>query len=177
MQQLAGLINESQLNENNIPSDINVSIYGDQVELSGSSGDYSGDIEDNGTVSFSVYLDDTTDIEDQFGEEGITENNWKDVLGPDHVLVKLYNAIGGQVEAMGDYVEITVDSNKLMPSLNEVEEIEDDTLYVKMESSINETDLDNFIDAANNIGGDLLKAGYQAPQIYSYLYTVMVNQA
>jgi hypothetical protein len=61
--------------------------------------------------------------------------------------------------------------------LNEVEEIEDDALYTEMESSINEADLDAFIDAANNIGDDLLKAGYQAPQIYSYLYTVMINQA
>ena len=105
MQRLAGIVTE------NIDNDIKVNIDGDYVEISGESGDYSGFIEDDGTVTFSVIYDDDT-FENE-GYEEFTDDNWEDILGPNHVLTKLYNSIGGKVEALGDMVSVTVDSNKL----------------------------------------------------------------
>jgi len=90
--------------------------YDDQIEISADSGDYSGFIEDDGTISFSVVFDDIEDIENEFGLEGITEENWKDVLGSDHAFVKIIDSIGGKVEALDDYVQITVDADKLLNS-------------------------------------------------------------
>ena len=40
------------------------------------------------------------DIENKFGPEGISEDNWKDVLGSNHAFVKIINNIGGDVEAV-----------------------------------------------------------------------------
>jgi hypothetical protein len=80
--------------------------YDDEIEISADSGDYSGFIEDDGTVSFSVIRDD----------EDFNDNNWKDILGADHAFVKIIDSIGGKVEAIDDYVEITVDINKLLGS-------------------------------------------------------------
>jgi len=99
--------------EKTIKEGLEVKQDDDQIEISADSGDYTGFVEDNGKVSFSVYFDDMESIENEFGEEGITENNWKDVLGPNHAFVKIIDKIGGEVEAMGDYVEITVDANEL----------------------------------------------------------------
>ena len=90
--------------------------YDNQIEISDDGGEYSGFIEDNGTVSFSVYYDDMEDIENKFGPEGISEDNWKDVLGSNHAFVKIINNIGGDVEAAGDSVEITVNTDKLLNS-------------------------------------------------------------
>ena len=78
----------------------------DQIEISADSGDYSGFIEDDGTVSFSVIRD---------GED-FNDDNWKDILGADHAFVKIIDSIGGKVEALDDYVQITVDTNKLLGS-------------------------------------------------------------
>ena len=86
-----------------------------QIEISADSGDYSGEIE-NGKVSFSVFYDNMEDIENEFGPEGITSENWKDVLGPNHAFVKIIDTIGGDVEAIDDYVQITVDVDKLVNS-------------------------------------------------------------
>jgi hypothetical protein len=83
-----------------------------QIEISADSGDYVGEIE-NGKVSFSVFYDNMENIENEFGPEGITSENWKDVLGPNHAFVKIIDTIGGDVEAIDDYVQITVDANKL----------------------------------------------------------------
>jgi len=77
----------------------------EQIEIIADSGDYSGFIEDDGTVSFSVV--------DEDEDEDFTEDNWKGILGPNHAFVKIIDSIGGQVEALGDYVQITVDANKL----------------------------------------------------------------
>jgi hypothetical protein len=78
----------------------------DQIEISADSGDYSGFIEDDGTVSFSVIRD---------GKD-FNDDNWKDILGADHAFVKIIDSIGGKVEAIDDYVQITVDTNKLLGS-------------------------------------------------------------
>ena len=104
---------QSRLNENKIPG-VNVEVDDDNVELSGDSGDYSGFIEDNGTVSFSVIYEDE---DDRDGME-FDDENWKGILGDDHVFVKVANAIPTKVEAMGDYVMITVKADDLT-SMNE----------------------------------------------------------
>ena len=95
------------LNENKIPG-VDVEVDDDMVTLSGDSGDYDGFIEGNGTVSFSVTND----------EEDFNDQNWKDILGDDHVFVKIANAINTDVEALGDYVQITVKADDLT-SMNE----------------------------------------------------------
>jgi hypothetical protein len=97
----------SNLNENKIPG-VDVEVDDDMVTLSGDSGDYDGFIEGNGTVSFSVTND----------EEDFNDQNWKDILGDDHVFVKIANAINTDVEALGDYVQITVKADDLT-SMNE----------------------------------------------------------
>ena len=104
---------QSRLNENKIPG-VNVEVDDDNVELSGDSGDYSGFIEDNGTVSFSVIYEDE---DDRDGME-FDDENWKGILGDDHVFVKIANAIPTKVEAMDDYVMITVKASDLT-SMNE----------------------------------------------------------
>ena len=104
---------QSRLNENKI-SGVDVEVDDDMVTLSGDSGDYDGFIEDNGTVSFSVIYEDE---DDRDGME-FDDQNWKDILGDDHVFVKVANAIPTKVEAMDDYVMITVKASDLT-SMNE----------------------------------------------------------
>ena len=93
---------QSRLNENEIPG-VNVEVDDDMITLSGDSGDYDGFIEDNGTVSFTVTND----------EEEFDDNNWKSILGKKHAFVKIANAIDTKVEALGDYVMITVKADDL----------------------------------------------------------------
>ncbi len=97
----------------NIKEGLEVTQDDDQIEISTDSGDYVGFVEANGKVSFEVYFEDIEAIEDEFGEEGITQNNWKEALGSDHAFVQIIDKIGGDVEAAGDYVMITVDADKL----------------------------------------------------------------
>jgi hypothetical protein len=98
--------------EKTIKEGLEVKQDDDQIEISADSGDYVGEIE-NGKVSFSVFYDNMEDIENEFGPEGITSENWKDILGSDHAFVKIIDTIGGDVEAIDDYVQITVDVDKL----------------------------------------------------------------
>ena len=102
------LTTQSRLNENKIPG-VDVEVDDDMITLSGDSGDYDGFIEDDGTVSFSVIYED----EDDRGGEEFDEDNWKGILGDDHVFVKIANAIDTKVEALGDYVMITVKASDL----------------------------------------------------------------
>jgi hypothetical protein len=104
MQKLAGI-----LNENNFPSDIKVTKDGNNIDIETNSGEYTGEIEKNGKVSFSVVYDNMDEMDEKF-----TENNWKDILGSDHAFVKIIDSIGGNVEAIDDYVMITVDASKLI---------------------------------------------------------------
>ena len=92
-----------------LKEEFNISMDGDYVELKTDSGEYLGFIEDDGTVSFSVIYDDE---EDRDGME-FDEDNWRDILGPNHAFVRIINSIGGKVEALDDYVMITVDVDKL----------------------------------------------------------------
>jgi hypothetical protein len=93
---------QSRLNQNQTPG-VDVEVDDDMITLSGDSGEYDGFIEDDGTVNFSVTND----------EEEFNEQNWKDILGDNHVFVKVANAIPTKVEAMGDYVMITVKADDL----------------------------------------------------------------
>jgi len=81
----------------------------DYIELFSDSGEYFGDLEDNNKVSFSVMDEDIMD------EEGIKfdKDNWKDILGSDHAFVKIAEKIPTEVEALEDYVMITVDLEDL----------------------------------------------------------------
>jgi hypothetical protein len=102
---------QSRLNENKIPG-VDVDIDDDMITLSSDSGDYDGFIEDDGTVNFTVVND----------EEEFDENNWKSILGDDHAFVKIANAIPTEVEALGDYVMITVKADDLKSKNNNVHE-------------------------------------------------------
>ena len=82
---------------------------GGVATISSNSGQYSGFIEDNNTVDFSVVYDDE---DDRDGME-FDEDNWKDILGPEHAFIKISNQIPTEVEALGDYVMITVDVEDL----------------------------------------------------------------
>ena len=76
----------------------------DFIELSADSGDYFGDLNDDGTVDFSVVYDDGTEFD---------ESNWKSILGKKHAFVQISNQIPTKVEADRDYVMITVDLEDL----------------------------------------------------------------
>jgi len=104
---------QSRLNENKIPG-VDVEVDDDMITLSGDSGDYDGFIEDDGTVSFSVVYED----EDDRDGMDFDDENWKGILGDDHVFVKIAKAIPTKVEALGDYVQITVKADDLT-SMNE----------------------------------------------------------
>ena len=103
MQKLAGIITE-----NNLPKDIKVTKDEDEINIQADSGDYVGFIED-GKVSFSITYDDL--------DEGFDEDNWRDILGDNHAFVKIIDSIGGDVEAIDDYVMITVDASKIIYQL------------------------------------------------------------
>ena len=88
---------------------INLDIEDDMVYLSGDSGEYVGVIED-GKVDFSVvgYEEERED-----GQIDFEDYNWKDILGPNHAFVQISNQIPTKVEAVADYVMITVDLEDL----------------------------------------------------------------
>jgi len=98
---------QSRLNENKIEG-VDVEVDDNMITLSGDSGDYDGFVEDDGTVSFTVTND----------EEEFNDQNWKDILGDDHMFVKIANAIPTKAEALDDYVMITVKASDLT-SMNE----------------------------------------------------------
>ena len=111
----------------NIKEGLEVTQDDNQIHISADSGDYSGFVEKDGKVSFSLDFEfDMDRIEDEFGEEGITDDNWRDVLGPDHAFVKIIDKIGGDIEAAGDYVMITVDADKLKSIKEGLEEASKD---------------------------------------------------
>jgi len=91
-----------------LKENMDLEIYDQSVELTADSGDYNGEIKD-GKVSFSVVYDDE---DDRDGME-FDEDNWKDILGLDHAFTKISSQIPTEVEALGDYVMITVDLEDL----------------------------------------------------------------
>ena len=97
------------LTEGIIKENMSLEVDDDIVYLSGNSGDYEGEIED-GKVDFSVvgYEEERED-----GQIDFDEYNWKDILGPKHAFVQISNQIPTKVEAVADYVMITVDLEDL----------------------------------------------------------------
>ena len=87
-----------------LKEDMSLEIDDDYIELSADSGEYSGDLNDDGTVDFSVVYDDGTEFDD---------STWKSILGPKHAFVEIASKIPTKVEAAGDYVMITVDLEDL----------------------------------------------------------------
>ena len=59
-------------------------------------------------------------LKDEFedGYEEFDDYNWKDILGPKHAFVQIFNQIPTRVEAVADYVMITVDLEDLKKLLN-----------------------------------------------------------
>jgi len=103
-------IKSTFLNENNLLKEyLDLEIDKDQVTINSYSGEYSGFIKDDNTVDFSVTYEDE---DDRDGEE-FDEDNWKDILGPNHAFVKISKKIPTKVEAVDDYVMITVDVEDL----------------------------------------------------------------
>ena len=80
----------------------------EEVALIASSGEYEAEIE-NGKVSFSVVYEDE---DDRDGME-FDEDNWKSILGPNHAFVEIASKIPTEVEAIDDYVMITVNLEDL----------------------------------------------------------------
>ena len=87
-----------------LKENMSLEVDDDFIELSADSGEYSGDLNDDGTVDFSVVYDDGTEFDD---------STWKSILGPKHAFVKISKKIPTKVEAAGDYVMITVDLEDL----------------------------------------------------------------
>jgi hypothetical protein len=83
--------------------------YDGEIELIADSGDYIAEIEDNGKVSFSVVYEDE---DDRDGME-FDEDNWKCILGSNHAFVEIASKIPTKVEAIDDYVMITVNLEDL----------------------------------------------------------------
>ena len=101
---------------------MDLEIDGDSIELSSYSGEYSGTLNSDGTVDFSVVYD---KFEDEFEE--FDDYNWKDILGPKHAFVKISNQVPTKVEAVDDYVMITVDLEDL-EAISEIKPKSDDSL-------------------------------------------------
>ena len=80
----------------------------EDVALIANSGEYEAEIKD-GKVSFSVVYEDE---DDRDGME-FDEDNWKSILGPNHAFVEIANEIPTEVEAIDDYVMITVNLEDL----------------------------------------------------------------
>ena len=133
---------QSRLNQNQTPG-VDVEVDDDMITLSGDSGEYDGFIEDDGTVNFSVTND----------EEEFDDQNWKDILGDNHVFVKVANAIPTKVEAMGDYVMITVKADDLT-GVNESRLNENEDLAAKISA------LPDFNTAMNREKSELIVGKY-----------------
>ena len=80
----------------------------EEVALIANSGEYTAEIED-GKVSFSVVYEDE---DDRDGME-FDEDNWKSILGSNHAFVEIASKIPTEVEAIDDYVMITVNLEDL----------------------------------------------------------------
>ena len=91
-----------------LKENMNLTINDDYVELDANSGEYSAFVED-GKVSFSVVYED----EDDRDRMEFDEDNCKDILGSNHAFVEIASKIPTEVEALDDYVMITVNLEDL----------------------------------------------------------------
>jgi len=95
-----------------IPSKIpgvKVSVDDNDVTFSSKSGDYDAIIEDDGTIRLDAFF---PDMEED--EEEINNDNWKNILGPNHMFVKIANSIPTEVDTEGDAVAITFKASDLI---------------------------------------------------------------
>jgi hypothetical protein len=92
-----------------LKENMSLEVDDDFIELTSNSGEYDGDLNDDGTVDFSVVYDDGTEFDD---------STWKSILGKKHAFVQISNQIPTKVEAAGDYVMITVDLEDLKKFIN-----------------------------------------------------------
>jgi len=91
-----------------------------EIEIDADSGDYVGYVEADGTVTFAIEYADV---------DTITDENWKEELGPNHAFVQIYDAIGGDVSTEKNYVQITVNANQLLDRFENIkEEFKEDKL-------------------------------------------------
>ena len=67
-------------------------------------------------------------------------------------------------------------ANKMMIVLNEnnISEISDE-MYERMEDLVNQNNLNTFISAATKIMGDLWGKGFEAKDVFDYLYTKLTT--
>ena len=103
------------LTEGVIKENMSLEVDDDYIEISADSGEYSGDLNDDGTVDFSVvgYEEERED-----GQIDFDDSTWESILGPKHAFVKISEKIPTKVEAAGDYIMITVDLEDLKKLLN-----------------------------------------------------------
>jgi len=92
---------------------IKANVDGDYVTFLSRSGEYDGNIENDGTIRLEIFY---PDMEED--EEEIDNNNWKNILGPNHMFVKIANSIPTEVDTEGDAVAITFKASDLI-SMNE----------------------------------------------------------
>ena len=111
MIKLIDILNEYKINNPIKYPEATLFIYDDEETLlDADSGEYSGDIKDNGDVSYSLIFDDGMDNFDT--EEGTFEE-----YAPD-VFKFIRDKANGKIEALGDYVMVTANINDLKKIFN-----------------------------------------------------------
>jgi hypothetical protein len=103
---------------------IKANVDGDYVTFLSKSGEYDGNIENDGTIRLEIFYPDMEE-----GEEEIDNNNWKNILGPNHMFVKIANSTPTEVDTEGDAVAITFKASDLI-SMNESKLNEDLTSQI-----------------------------------------------
>jgi hypothetical protein len=88
---------------------IKANVDDDYVTFLSRSGEYGGNIENDGTIRLEIFY---PDMEED--EEEIDNNNWKNILGPNHMFVKIANLIPTEVDTEGDAVAITFKASDLI---------------------------------------------------------------
>ena len=88
---------------------VNVSVDDNDVTFSSKSGDYDGTIENDGTIRLEVFSSDMGE-----DDEEIDNDNWKDILGPNHMFVKIANKIPTEVNTEGDAVGIAFKASDII---------------------------------------------------------------
>jgi hypothetical protein len=96
-------------NPNKIPG-VKVNVKGNEITFSNKSGEFPAEVETDGTIKMELFL---PEEEDRNYEE-INDGNWEDILGPNHVFVKIANSIPTEVEALGDSIGISFKASDIM---------------------------------------------------------------
>jgi hypothetical protein len=89
---------------------VKVSIEDNEIIFSNKSGKFPADIENNGTIKMELFLPEEKDR----NYEEFSKGNWEDILGPNHVFVKIANSIPTEVEALGDSIGISFKASDII---------------------------------------------------------------